>query len=80
MISSQFAPKYGSTAGYPLPTLFPRSPAASHYSEGDKAVNFLPLLRTVVPVFAIQGRNDFPVEGATGVFTLPASGPGGTFA
>ncbi|MGD1073250.1 MAG: hypothetical protein ABSB15_24315 [Bryobacteraceae bacterium] len=48
--------------------------------EGDKAVNSLPLLRMVAPVVEIRDRNDFPVEGATVVFTLPASGPGGTFA
>jgi hypothetical protein len=47
--------------------------------KGDKAVNSLPLLRTVAPVVEIRDSNDFPVEGATVVFTLPASGPGVTF-
>jgi hypothetical protein len=48
--------------------------------EGDKAVNSVPLLRSVAPIVEIRDQNDFPVEGVTVVFTLPAQGPGGTFA
>lgn len=48
--------------------------------EGKDAVNSIPLLRSVAPVVEIRDQNDFPVEGATVVFTLPEQGPGGTFA
>jgi hypothetical protein len=48
--------------------------------EGKDAVNSISLLRAVAPVVEIRDQNDFPVEGATVVFTLPAQGTGGTFA
>jgi hypothetical protein len=47
--------------------------------EGNNAVNSVSLLRSVAPVVEIRDQNEFPVEGATVVFTLPAQGPGGTF-
>jgi hypothetical protein len=47
--------------------------------EGDNAVNSIPLGSSVTPVVEVRDANDFPVEGAVVVFTLPASGPGGTF-
>ena len=48
--------------------------------EGKNAVNSVSLLRSVAPVVEIRDQNDFPVEGATVVFTLPEQGVGGTFA
>jgi hypothetical protein len=48
--------------------------------EGKNAVNSIPLLRSVAPVVEIRDSNDFPVEGAAVVFTLPQAGTGGTFA
>jgi len=47
--------------------------------EGNNAVNSIPLGRSVTPVVEVRDENDFPVEGANVVFTLPDSGPGGTF-
>jgi hypothetical protein len=46
---------------------------------GELAVHRIPLRLVTDPVVEIRDKNDFPVEGATVVFTLPASGPGGTF-
>ena len=48
--------------------------------EGNNAVNSISRLRSVAPVVEIRDQNDFPVEGATVVFTLPAQGTGGSFA
>jgi hypothetical protein len=48
--------------------------------EGNKTVNSLSLLRSIPPVVEVRDQNDFPVEGATVVFTLPEEGPGGIFA
>jgi len=48
--------------------------------EGNNAVNSTSLVRTVSPVVEIRDSNDFPVEGATVIFTLPSEGPGGAFA
>lgn len=47
--------------------------------EGGNAVNSIPLGRAVPPVVEVRDTNDFPVEGATVVFVLPETGPGGTF-
>lgn len=47
--------------------------------EGENAVNSIPLQRSVTPVVEVRDQNDFPVEGATVVFTMPDHGPGGTF-
>lgn len=47
--------------------------------EGANAVNSIPLLRSVAPVVEVQDANNFPVEGAVVIFTLPEQGPGGTF-
>ena len=47
--------------------------------EGENAVNSISLGSSIAPVVEIRDANDFPVEAATVVFTLPASGPGGTF-
>jgi hypothetical protein len=46
---------------------------------GEGAVHRIPLRLVTDPVVEIRDRNDFPVEGATVVFTLPESGPGGSF-
>lgn len=47
---------------------------------GDKAVNSTTLLQSAMPVVVeVRDDNDLPIEGATVVFTMPASGPGGTF-
>ena len=46
---------------------------------GEAAVHRIPLRLVTDPVVEIRDRNDFPVEGATVVFTLPAAGPGGTY-
>lgn len=48
--------------------------------QGANAVNSISLLHSVPLVVEIHDQSDFPVEGATVVFTLPAQGPGGTFA
>lgn len=47
--------------------------------EGDNAVNSISLGGSVTPVVEVRDSNEFPVEGAAVVFTLPAGGPGGTF-
>jgi hypothetical protein len=47
--------------------------------EGGNATNSIPLGRSVTPVIEVRDENEFPVEGATVVFTLPQSGPGGSF-
>lgn len=57
----------------------PGSPLTVFVLEGKDAVNSISLLHSVAPVVEIRDQNDFPVEGATVVFTVPAQGPGGTF-
>uniref|UniRef100_Q01XJ2 Big-1 domain-containing protein n=1 Tax=Solibacter usitatus (strain Ellin6076) TaxID=234267 RepID=Q01XJ2_SOLUE len=47
--------------------------------EGNNAFNSIPLGRPVTPIVEVRDDNDFPVEGATVVFTLPSSGPSGVF-
>ena len=47
--------------------------------EGNNAINSIPLGRSVTPVIEVRDQNDFPVEGATVVFTMPENGPGGAF-
>jgi hypothetical protein len=47
--------------------------------EGGNVMNSIPLGRAVPPVVEVRDANDFPVEGATVVFVLPETGPGGTF-
>ena len=59
-----------------------QEPAASlsiFVIQGNNSINSIPLLRSVTPIVEVRDRNDFPVEGATVVFTLPEQGPGGTF-
>jgi hypothetical protein len=65
----------------PKPADVQPAPAPLNVSviEGNNAINSIPLGRSVTPVVEVRDQNDFPVEGATVVFTLPASGPGGTF-
>jgi len=48
--------------------------------EGNNAINSIPLLRSNAPIVEIRDENDFPVEGAVVVFTMPEQGPSGTFA
>jgi hypothetical protein len=55
------------------------SPLTIAVIEGNNAINSIPLLRSVMPVVEVRDENDFPVEGAALVFTLPAEGPGGRF-
>jgi hypothetical protein len=47
--------------------------------EGGNVVNSISLGQSIAPVIEVRDQNDMPVEGATVVFTLPQSGPGGTF-
>lgn len=47
--------------------------------EGNNSTNSIPLGRSVTPIVEVRDDNDFPVEGATVVFTLPATGPSGVF-
>ncbi len=47
--------------------------------EGNNSTNSIPLGRSVTPIVEIRDDNDFPVEGATVVFTLPETGPSGVF-
>jgi len=47
--------------------------------EGQGAVNFIPDQRAHTPVVEVRDENDMPVEGASVVFELPESGPGGQF-
>jgi hypothetical protein len=47
--------------------------------EGGNVVNSIASGQSIAPVIEVRDQNDMPVEGATVVFTLPQSGPGGTF-
>ena len=47
--------------------------------EGNNVSNSIPLGRPVTPVIEVRDENDFPVEAATVVFTLPENGPSGVF-
>lgn len=47
--------------------------------EGQKSINNTSKHIGVQPVVEIRDQNDRPVEGATVVFRLPPSGPGGSF-
>jgi hypothetical protein len=47
--------------------------------EGDGAINSLSTNSAVIPVVAVHGDDEMPVEGAMVAFELPASGPGGYF-
>ena len=47
--------------------------------EGDKSINSISLLHSTAAVVEIRDENDFPVEGATVIFTLPSGGSAGTF-
>ncbi|HKD06928.1 MAG TPA: hypothetical protein VKB79_13580 [Bryobacteraceae bacterium] len=48
--------------------------------EGDKAVNSIPTLQSTAVIVEVRDENEFPVEGAEVVFTLPGNGNAGTFA
>jgi hypothetical protein len=48
--------------------------------EGNHSINSIPLGKSVTPVVEIRDTNEFPVEGAVVVFTMPEQGPGGIFA
>ena len=48
--------------------------------EGEGAVNDLGAAAAAQPVVRIEGENAQPLSGAMVVFTLPETGPGGTFA
>lgn len=47
--------------------------------EGDHTVNYIPAGPVTVPAIAVHNDDEMPVEGATVVFQLPSSGPGGHF-
>jgi len=47
--------------------------------EGEGAINFIPDQHARTPVVEVRDENDLPVEGASVVFELPESGPGGRF-
>lgn len=47
--------------------------------EGNNTVNSIPLLQSNAPIVEVRDENEFPIEGAVVVFTLPAQGPGGIF-
>jgi hypothetical protein len=47
--------------------------------EGERSVNNTARHIGIQPVVEVRDENDRPVEGATVVFRLPISGPGGTF-
>lgn len=78
-------PPVSTPAPTPAPALRParaEAPAATVsivVLEGNNVVNSLPRLRSNAPVVEVQDENEFPVEGAVVVFTLPEQGPGGTF-
>ncbi len=46
--------------------------------EGQSAINLIPA--AIAPVVEVRDENDFPVEGASVTFNLPASGASATFA
>lgn len=47
--------------------------------EGGNIINSLSMGQSIAPVIEVRDQNDLPVEGATILFSLPESGPGGTF-
>src|SRR5581483_12164705 len=47
--------------------------------EGQNAVNSTSAHQAIQPVVEVRDQDDRPVEGASVVFRLPPSGPGGTF-
>jgi hypothetical protein len=47
--------------------------------EGERSVNNTSRHIGIQPVVEVRDENDRPVEGATVVFRLPVSGPGGSF-
>jgi hypothetical protein len=71
----------------PQPPAQPRPPAPDlrpaelklRALEGDNVVNSIPLGQSVAPVVEVRDENNLPIEGASVVFTVPESGPGGTF-
>ena len=48
--------------------------------EGDGAINNIRQRTAREPIVQVEDENNRPVAGATVVFVLPESGPGGTFA
>lgn len=48
--------------------------------KGAEAVNNIATKNSTAPVIEVLDSNDRPVEAATVTFTLPSTGPGGTFA
>lgn len=47
--------------------------------EGDKSINSTSRHIGIQPIVEVRDENDRPVEGATVIFRLPPSGPGGSF-
>jgi hypothetical protein len=71
------APAVQASPAVPLP---PGSPLTIVILEGNKVVNSISLLQSTAAAIEVRDSNDFPVEGASVTFTLPAQEPGGTFA
>lgn len=47
--------------------------------EGNNATNYIGVQSSTAPVVEVRDESDRPIEGATVVFKLPTTGPGGTF-
>lgn len=47
--------------------------------QGNNSTNSISLGQSVTPIIEVRDQNEFPVEGARILFSLPAAGPGGTF-
>lgn len=73
------APAPGPGPAKPVKPEAPVEPLRILFLEGNNTINSIPLMRAVSPVIEVHDQNDFPIEGATVVFTLPDIGPGGTF-
>jgi hypothetical protein len=78
--SPAVAPPASAAPVAPAAPRAPGSPLSVIVLEGNNVVNSIPLVRSVAAAVEVRDSNDFPVEGATIVFTIPADGPGGTFA
>ncbi len=66
----------------PAKTGAPEAPVAElrlRVLEGDNVMNSIPLGQAIAPVVEVRDDNDFPVEGASVIFNVPESGPGGSF-
>jgi hypothetical protein len=80
------APLPAQTPGAPVPTQTPVAPLPTIQNlkvlvlEGQRSVNNTTRHIGIQPVVEVRDQNDRPIEGASVIFRLPPSGPGGTFA